>query len=216
MLLFLTCKKNRLSEWLPSRLSKKKNFFIAQTVRNLRADCQRLFLHHRRTGNQGHGSVVGSMDFMSTWLAAKNSSNKQVKNVTCLSMSSKSNDPAQLHLCLKMLWLTKKIWFGTGTKFSHKPSWTIFFVSYYCPALPHLVWLLSYRPLPKEHVRRYSSLDPTSKSNGDVNKNGPQVWIKNLNTCIWFQETVYRVDKMMVGQNDFALRKNRITLVITF
>ena len=153
------------------------------------------------------------MDFMSTWLAAKNSSNKQVKNVTCLSMSSKSNDPAQLHLCLKMLWLTKKIWFGTGTKFSHKPSWTIFFVSYYCPALPHLVWLLSYRPLPKEHVRRYSSLDPTSKSNGDVNKNGPQVWIKN--TCIWFQETVYRVDKMMVGQNDFALRKNWITLVIT-
>ena len=192
----------------------KKNFFvIAQTVRNLRPDCQRLFLHHRRTGNQGHGSVVGSMDFMSTWLAAKNSSNKQVKNVTCLSMSSKSNDPAQLHLCLKMLWLTKKIWFGTGTKFSHKPSWTIFFVSYYCPALPHLVWLLSYRPLPKEHVRRYSSLDPTSKSNGDVNKNGPQVWIKN--TCIWFQETVYRVDKMMVGQNDFALRKNWITLVIT-
>nr|XP_058951235.1 voltage-dependent N-type calcium channel subunit alpha-1B-like isoform X1 [Pocillopora verrucosa]XP_058951236.1 voltage-dependent N-type calcium channel subunit alpha-1B-like isoform X1 [Pocillopora verrucosa]XP_058951237.1 voltage-dependent N-type calcium channel subunit alpha-1B-like isoform X1 [Pocillopora verrucosa]XP_058951238.1 voltage-dependent N-type calcium channel subunit alpha-1B-like isoform X1 [Pocillopora verrucosa] len=32
------------------------------------------------------------------------------------------------------------------------------------------------RPLPKEHVRRYSSLDPTSKSNGDVNKNGPQTY----------------------------------------
>lgn len=214
MLLFLTCKKNRLSEWLPSRLSKKKKFRYRSNRSELTCRLSTVVPTSPKDCNQGHGSVVGSMDFMSTWLAAKNSSNKQVKNVTCLSMSSKSNDPAQLHLCLKMLWLTKKIWFGTGTKFSHKPSWTIFFVSYYCPALPHLVWLLSYRPLPKEHVRRYSSLDPTSKSNGDVNKNGPQVWIKN--TCIWFQETVYRVDKMMVGQNDFALRKNWITLVITF